>query len=220
KLEASIPATAMPVNDDPSTEDKEFDRIMSRLSELEQAEAEENGSSSEESEERSSGFNRMNDSEHEESVDDKVESTTQIFTGKQVTPTNMELSTSKGPSAAPRDQATIMSPADILKFEEWKTKSTEKDVDCVSQKRVSFQLDPVEPTSIKVSKAEKDFGKPLWSQENSERLFPSKTQASKDHIVEHKDERKADSQKAFTGLVVEHAITEVSDDVKGLKSSQ
>ncbi|XP_057861191.2 uncharacterized protein LOC131069691 isoform X1 [Cryptomeria japonica] len=226
KLEASTPATATDVNDDPSTEDKEFDRIMSRLSELEQAEAEENGSSSDDGEEPSSEFGRMNDHEHDDSEDDKVESQTQISlgtsTGKQMSLASMELPMSKGSFASPRDQATIRSPADILKFEEWKTKSVDKDVDRISQsqKKVSFQLDPVESTCIKGLKAEKEIGNILSSQDNNERFFPSNTQASKDPKVEHEDKRQTDARKAFTGLVVEHGVTEVSDNVKGSNTSQ
>lgn len=76
ELDSGSPITAKEVDSHPSRNDNEYDRIMSRLSELEQeeakAEAEENSSSSEESENIASEFGRVDDTEEEESEDEKV----------------------------------------------------------------------------------------------------------------------------------------------------
>lgn len=196
----------------PNTEDKEFDQIMSRLSELEKEEAEDSFSGSEESDGALSEFNRMKDNENEESEDEKVEPQTQFAMGssmdKRVTSSCIESLMSKGSFEVPRNQHMIRSPADILKFEEWKGKSNEKD--WLPKKKVSFQMDPVETTSIEVSKGGKDIAKP-FSLENHERSFPLKTQAWND---EHENKRNIDSRKAFTGLIVEHSASDVSNTVK------
>jgi len=174
ELDSGSPITAKEVDSHPSRNDNEYDRIMSRLSELEQeeakAEAEENSSSSEESEDIASEFGRVDDTEEEESEDEK--------------------------------------------FEDLKTQSREKDH--VSWSELSVQKDLVEPSRIEVSNAEKEFVLPSSFQEIDERPFLSQTQAFKDAPVEHENEGKADSRKAFTGIIVEHGTSEV----KGSDTSQ
>lgn len=223
EVESGARVTAKEVDSHPPRDDNEYDRIMSRLSELEQeeanAEAEENSSSSEETEDMASDFGRVDDIEEQESEDEKVEMQPKISMKngkeKQAVRNNMEASTSKASfKPAPRDWTTKRSPTDFLKFEDWKTQSNEKDH--VSRSELSVQDDQVETSPIEVSNAEKEVVIPSSFQEIDERPFLSQTQAFKDAPVQHESEGKADSRKAFTGLIVEHGTSEV----KGSDTSQ
>lgn len=224
KLESGVPVTAKEVDSHHPRDDNEYDRIMSRLSELEQeedkAEAENNSSSSEENEDIASESGREDDTEEEESEDEKVDMQPNISMeygkGKQeAVRTNMEASTSKTSfKPAPRDWTTIRSPTDISKFEDWKTQSKEKDHVLLSE--LPVQEDLAQPSPTEVSNAEKEVVKLSSFQEIDESPFLSKIQAFKDAPVEHEDKGKADSRKAFTGLIVEHGTSEV----KGSDTSQ
>eukprot|EP01018_Ginkgo_biloba_P030243 Gb_03341 [translate_table: standard] len=254
KAESSATLRAQMIDISPSTEDKEYDQIMARLSELEQAEAEAdaeaegNGSSSEESEDTYNSGLRMSASQYdrmhdEESEDDEVENQPKISLdsgkGKKVAETtDMEHPTSKATfGQAPGDRATIRSPADFLKFEEWKTESIQKED--ASRSKVSFHEYSAGPSSVEATKPGKEIVKSSGFDESYKRVSSAKTQSneehamgnqyqrktsssvvSKDDVVQYDHERKADSRKAFTGLVVEHGTSDVSNTVKGPDSSQ
>lgn len=224
ELELDARVTAKEVDSHPSRDDNEYDRIMSRLSELEQeeanAEAEAHSSSSEETEDIASEFGIVDDIEEQESEDEKVEMQPKISmkNGKEkqeAVRTNLEASTSNTSfEPATGDWTTIRSQTDFSKFEDWKTQSKEKDH--VSRSELSVQKDLVETSPIEVSNAEKEVVIPSSFQEIDERPFLSQTQALKDASVQHESEGKADSRKAFTGLIVEHGTSEV----KGSDTSQ